>query len=149
MNCKMCGAGPKSLEVTSEKGPGEPGAIELDVKCSKCGGHYKQEIFGEGEVIQAFTFESGEGETNVIFPLDKFVEMKKKAELFDSNLLVINQFAIVDGKHYWRGDELEEMKEQAEKLEDVKEWYEQHKKEPIPYQRTPTKWDKLGRILGG
>lgn len=45
--------------------------------------------------------------------------LKNKADLFDSNLILINQFAILKGKHYWRGDELEEMKNKAEKYDDI------------------------------
>lgn len=47
------------------------------------------------------------------------VEKFNKAELFDANLLLINQFAIIDGKHYWKGEELETMKENAEKYDDT------------------------------
>ena len=42
-------------------------------------------------------------------------------ERADANLLVINQFAFHDGKYWWKGEDLEEMKEEAERCGAVRE----------------------------
>ena len=65
-----------------------------------------------------------ESEKNRLMNLvrDQVEEVKRLNEYIDARQLIVNQFAFTDGKYWWKGEDLNEMKQKAEAFDAVKEW---------------------------
>lgn len=53
---------------------------------------------------------------------DREEEINRLNEYIDAHQLIVNQFAFTDGKYWWKGEDLNEMKQKAEAFDAVKEW---------------------------
>ncbi len=53
---------------------------------------------------------------------DRVEEINRLNEYIDAHQLIVNQFAFTDGKYWWMGEDLGEMKQKAEALDAVQDW---------------------------